>query len=98
VGNYFLKLKRNERLVGRSLRRSKWYEGVSFPKNQTDTYHNFPNSFDQHIINTGTWSQRIKDAANWYELSGTINGVEGMYQIGVSPSDVIFHRNFVPFY
>ena len=61
-----------------------------------DTYHNFPNSFDQHIINNGTWSQRIKDAANWYEIPGNINGVDGMYRIGINQDKVIFHRDFIP--
>lgn len=54
-------------------------------------------SFDSHIIKNGAWSQRLKDGANWYELSGQINGTKGMFQIGVNESGVIFHRNFVPF-
>jgi len=63
----------------------------------TDLYHTFPSSFDNHIIQNGAWSQRIKDGANWYELPGTINGTSGMYQIGINNSNVIFHRNFIPF-
>lgn len=61
-----------------------------------DLNHNFPTSFDKHIINNGSWSQRIKDQANWFELRGTINNTEGIYQIGISKTNVIFHKNFVP--
>lgn len=64
---------------------------------KTDLYHNFPISFDKHIIQNGAWSQRIKDGANWYELQGHINGAQGMFQIGVNQNGLIFHRNFVPF-
>lgn len=63
----------------------------------TDLYHTFPRSFDSHIMQNGAWSQRIKDGANWFELPGTINGTNGMYQIGINNSNVTFHRNFVPF-
>ncbi len=62
----------------------------------TDLYHNFPRSFDEHIIQNGSWSQRIKDGANWFELKGTINGVKGTYQIGINKSNIIFHKNFIP--
>ena len=62
----------------------------------TDLYHNFPKSFDEHIIQNGVWSQRIKDGANWFELKGSINGVNGVYQIGLNKSNVIFHKNFIP--
>ena len=58
--------------------------------------HNFPKSFDEHIIQNGVWSQRIKDGANWFELKGSINGVNGVYQIGLNKSNVIFHKNFIP--
>ncbi|OXB06441.1 FG-GAP-like repeat-containing protein [Flavobacterium pectinovorum] len=62
----------------------------------TDLYHNFPQSFDEHIIQNGAWAQRIKDGANWFELKGTINGVNGTYQIGINESNVIFHKSFIP--
>jgi hypothetical protein len=64
---------------------------------KTDLYHNFPLSFDKHIIKNGAWSKRIKDGADWYELRGSINGAEGMYQIGVNSDGLIFHRAFVEF-
>lgn len=62
---------------------------------QKNLYHNFPKSFDKHIIQNGSWSQRIKDGTNWFELPGSINGTKGVYQIGVNNSSSIFHKNFV---
>ena len=41
-------------------------------------------------------SQRVKDQAFWFELEGTINGKDGIYQIGMNKEGIIFHRNFVP--
>ncbi len=61
-----------------------------------DLFHNFPLSFDNYIINNGSWAQRIKDGANWYEISGSINGTKGTYQIGITHGNKIFHRNFIP--
>ena len=63
---------------------------------KTDLYHNFPTNFDSHIINNGSWSQRLKDGANWYEMSGSVNGAKGTYQIGITHGNKIFHKNFVP--
>jgi RHS repeat-associated core domain len=63
---------------------------------QVDTYHNFPYSFDKHIIRNGSWSQRIRDGANWYEMPGSVNGESGFYQIGINQGNTVFHRNFVP--
>jgi len=63
---------------------------------KTDLYHNFPTNFDSHIINNGSWSQRLKDGANWYEMSGSVNSVKGTYQIGITHGNKIFHKNFVP--
>lgn len=48
---------------------------------QTDKFHNFPVSFDKYIIKNGTWSQRLSDRANWYELQGLINEERAIYQI-----------------
>lgn len=63
---------------------------------QDNLYHNFSTTFDNHIIQNGAWSQRLKDGANWYELPGSINGTDGIYQIGVNGQNTIFHKNFVP--
>jgi RHS repeat-associated protein len=62
----------------------------------TDLYHDFPRAFDSDIIQNGAWSQRIKDGADWFELPGSINGVDGVYQLGINNSNEVFHRNFVP--
>jgi RHS repeat-associated protein len=64
---------------------------------QTDKFHNYPVSFEKHIIKNGAWSQRIKDRANWFEMEGFINGERGIYQIGINNNNVIFHKNFVPY-
>lgn len=61
----------------------------------TDLYHNFPRAFDDHIIENGAWSQRIKDGADWFEMPGTVNGKSGMYQIGINRAGEVFHRNFM---
>lgn len=47
-------------------------------------------------MNTGAISQRLKDHAFWFELKGSINGVEGMYQIGINQDGIILHRAFIP--
>jgi hypothetical protein len=70
---------------------------LSRVENATDLYHNFPRAFDQFIIQNGAWSQRIKDAANWYEIPGTINGADGVFQLGINKAGEIFHRAFIPF-
>ena len=75
------------------------YDGIRYhPRfnTQTDTYHNFPRSFDNQIMRYGAPSLRISDGARWFEMPGSINGVRGNYQIGISNSNRIFHRNFVP--
>ena len=43
---------------------------LSRVEDATDLYHNFPRALDQAIIQNGAWSQRIKDAENWYEIQG----------------------------
>jgi hypothetical protein len=76
-----------------------------------DTYHNFPESFNQTVFDFGVRSTVAKyftkpasllsnDSIN-YTLSGSINGVDGEYQIFTRPSvsrrvEVIMHRFFMP--
>lgn len=61
-----------------------------------DSYHNFPESFNQSIFDEGTRSVvpdyfnkaaplLSNDSVN-YTLPGSINGVEGEYQIFTRPS------------
>lgn len=62
---------------------------------KTDTYHNFPYSFDKFIIKNAPWAQRLKDGANWFEYPGSVNGQQGVYRIGINDDGVIFHRDFI---
>ena len=64
---------------------------------QLDLYHNFPTSFDEQIIQNGAFSQRIQDAAFWFEAPGSINGQSGIYSIGINQNGIIFHRCFNPY-
>lgn len=74
-------------------------------------FHNFPGSFDQQIFEHGTrtvtpnfWRTAKPGLSNdsvMYRLRGTVNGVEGTFEIGVRPSvsgktEVIMHRFFRP--
>jgi RHS repeat-associated protein len=77
----------------------------------SDTYHNFPESFNQTVFDlgsrstvTGYFSKPVSllsnDSVN-YALPGSINGVDGEYQIFTRPSvsgrvEVIMHRFFMP--
>jgi hypothetical protein len=77
----------------------------------SDTYHNFPESFNQTVFDLGSRSTVAgyfrkpvsllsNDSVN-YALSGSINGVDGEYQIFTRPSvsgrvEVIMHRFFMP--
>ena len=76
-----------------------------------DTYHNFPESFNQTVFDLGVRSRVAEyftkpgsllsnDSVN-YVLPGSINGVDGEYQIFTRPSvsrrvEVIMHRFFMP--
>ncbi len=62
-----------------------------------DLYHNFPTSFDEQIIQNGAFSQRIQDAAFWFEAPGSINSQSGIYSIGINQNGIIFHRCFTPY-
>jgi RHS repeat-associated protein len=77
-----------------------------------DSYHNFPESFNQTIFDQGTRSVvpdyfnkaaplLSNDSVN-YTLPGSINSVEGEYQIFTRPSmsgnvEMIMHRFFMPY-
>lgn len=61
---------------------------------KTDLYHNFPTAFDDVIIQNGGMAQRISDGAFMYTAPGTINGVQGVYTIGINQQNIIFHRCF----
>ena len=74
-------------------------------------FHNFPESLDKTIFEQGTstvtpnlWRTPKPGLSNdsvMYRLRGTINGVDGTFEIGVRPSssgntEVIMHRFFRP--
>ena len=64
-----------------------------------DSFHNFPESFNKSIF--GGNRQVISDDYVLYTRRGSINGVEGTFEIGVRPSasgrtEVITHRFFRP--
>jgi hypothetical protein len=64
-----------------------------------DSHHNFPESFNKSIFKGNR--QVISDNYLLYTQRGTINGVEGTFEIGVRPSasgrtEVITHRFFNP--
>jgi hypothetical protein len=77
-----------------------------------DTYHNFPESFNQSVFDLGVrstvagyFSKPVSllsnDSVN-YTLPGSINGADGEYQIFTRPSvsgkvEVIMHRFFMPY-
>ena len=46
-----------------------------------DLYHNFPKSIENEVIESGVWSQRLKDKQHFFELPGEVNGVKGTYQL-----------------
>jgi hypothetical protein len=75
-------------------------------------YHNFPETFDDLIFRTGTkeivpnfYTKPKTGLTNTnitYKLQGSVNGREGIFEIGVRPSisgntEVIIHRFFRPF-
>jgi RHS repeat-associated protein len=65
-----------------------------------DSYHNFPASFDIDILTRGTRTE-ISEGYVKYTLRGSINGRQGIYEIGARPSgladaEVITHRAFKP--
>lgn len=62
--------------------------------------HNFPSSFDETILSQGTRTV-VSDGYVEYTLPGTVNGVDGVYEIGTRPTglgegEVITHRFFRP--
>jgi len=72
-------------------------------------FHNFPESFNQQIFDQGTatetsnfWRTAKPNLSNdsiMYKLPGNVNGVDGVFEIGVRPSvsgntELIMHRFF----
>ena len=64
--------------------------------NQTDIYHNFPRLFDDIIVKSGVPNYRISDNSMFYYLTGSVNGKEGVFTIGINNDGIIYHRFFYP--
>jgi RHS repeat-associated protein len=56
--------------------------------------HNFPYSFDKHILQTPAISKN--NGYNIYQLPGSMNGKNGVFEIGVNNKNIIDHRFFRP--
>lgn len=61
---------------------------------QDPVSHNFPYSFDDAILNTKAIPK--KNGYNMYQLNGTMNGKDGVFEIGLSKDGIIDHRFFRP--
>ena len=57
--------------------------------NKLDKFHNFPQSFDSHIINQGNYVEKLagdgKGPYRVYKVEGNINGKSGVYELGGRP-------------
>tara|TARA_R110002020_G_scaffold466285_2_gene688737 strand:- start:2390 stop:2788 length:399 start_codon:yes stop_codon:yes gene_type:complete len=75
-------------------------------------FHNFPESFNQAIFTQGTKTAApnffkvskpgLSNTGIMYELPGTVNGTDRIFQIGVRPTisgntELIMHRFFKPY-
>ncbi len=56
--------------------------------------HNFPHSLDDAILSTKPIPK--KNGYNIFQKSGTMNGKEGVFEIGVTKDGIINHRFFRP--
>jgi hypothetical protein len=78
---------------------------------ESGPFHNFPESFNQQIFDQGTRTVTpnfynvarpgLGNDAVMYQLPGSVNGANGMFEIAVRPSvsgntGVIMHRFFNP--
>ena len=59
---------------------------------QDPVSHNFPYSFDDAILSTKPIVKR--DGYKIYQMEGTMNGIKGIYEIGITKDGIIDHRFF----
>ena len=72
----------------------KYAERVRARAIQDPTSHNFPYRFDDAILSI---KPIIKgDGYKIYQMEGTMNGIKGIYEIGITKSGIIDHRFFRP--
>jgi len=58
------------------------------------TSHNFPYSFDKEILES---TPKVYETGyKIYQKAGTMNGKEGVFEIGVTRDGIIDHRFFRP--
>jgi len=75
------------------------YEQKVLDKAAADPFHNFPWSFDQHILQNG-YDFLTRSGYQMWVMPGSANGYEGVYELGGKVIDGVFnlsHRVFVPF-
>jgi hypothetical protein len=56
--------------------------------------HNFPYSFDEGILATEPISKA--NGYNMFQKAGSMNGKDGLFEMGVTKDGVIDHRFFRP--
>ena len=72
-----------------------YMERVQSRAEEEAVFHDFPYSFDDVILSNV--KPRIKhDAYQLYRMKGSINGMEGFYEIGINKNGMINHRFFKP--
>ncbi|WP_279113308.1 hypothetical protein, partial [Butyricimonas virosa] len=72
----------------------KYAERVRARAIQDPTSHNFPYIFDDAILSIKPIIKR--DGYKIYQMEGTMNGIKGIYEIGITKSGIIDYRFFRP--
>jgi RHS repeat-associated protein len=78
--------------VGGSAKNLKYDPRVRARAVEDPVSHNFPYSFDEEILATKPIPQ--KNGYNIFQKAGTLNGKEGVFEIGVTKDGIIDHRFF----
>ena len=73
----------------------KGYDLRVFGNNPSDLNHNYPMHFDEIILKHGSMGSVLKNGNYWFELPGSINNTNGMYQIGMGKDGIVYHRGFI---
>ena len=81
----------NNKSLTRSLKIKGYHPRIDIQK---DLYHNFPYLFDNQIVNKG-YIIGIKGNSLMMVTPGTINGVQGVYTLGINTeTGIVYHRAF----
>lgn len=73
----------------------KGYDLRVFGDTPSDLNHNFPMHYDEIILKHGSMANVLKNGNYWFELPGSINNTNGIYQIGMGKDGIIYHRGFI---